>query len=319
MRTLIIGCTGFIGRAIAETAKACGIRTFGIGRTYSKDPNPGLEYIQTDRSNPDDVLRIINDHNISVVIDVIPMVEADTLPLLKALDGEIDQYVMISSADVYSNYELLHKRASGTPILEPANEQSNLRNSRYPYRQSKLREDEDPDRYLDHYDKIPIERAVQELRSAWTILRLPMVYGPGDRQRRFRWAIAPMLEGAATLTLPRVWADWTTTYGYVDNVGAAIVAALGQQRAYREIFNVAEETPVSQLAWAQKFADAIKWQGSIEVNDDPEDPFLTGISNLDLTVPFKIDGGALRRAFGFSDRVSESNALAHTIASEQRL
>ena len=319
MRTLIIGCTGFIGRAIAETAKACGIRTFGIGRTYSKDPNPGLEYIQTDRSNPDDVLRIINDHNISAVIDVIPMVEADTLPLLKALDGEIDQYVMISSADVYSNYELLHKRASGTPILEPANEQSNLRNSRYPYRQSKLREDEDPDRYLDHYDKIPIERAVQELRSAWTILRLPMVYGPGDRQRRFRWAIAPMLEGAATLTLPRVWADWTTTYGYVDNVGAAIVAALGQQRAYREIFNVAEETPVSQLAWAQKFADAIKWQGSIEVNDDPEDPFLAGISSLDLTVPFKIDGGALRRAFGFSDLVSESNALAHTIASEQRL
>jgi nucleoside-diphosphate-sugar epimerase len=172
---------------------------------------------------------------------------------------------------------------------------------------------------LDDYDKIPLEAAVRELSSSWTVLRLPMVYGPGDRQRRFRWAIAPMLTGKDRLVIPTRWANWQSTYGFIDNVGAAIASTLGNKRAFNQVFNVADETQTNQIEWANKFAEVIGWRGSIELTDDPDDPFQTQLANLDLDVPFKIDSGKLRRRLGISDMVSESAALEKTVASESSI
>ena len=316
MRVLIIGCRGFIGQAIAASTSARGIETFGLGRSASDEINRAWNYVQADRTDYDGIRDILERNDIDVVIDVIPMVLSDTRPLLTAFEGKIEQYVMISSADVYANYELLHKKSAGTPLTDAADERSRLRTSLYPYRLPEARTLEDPKQYLDNYDKIPIERAVQELACAWTILRLPMVYGPGDRQRRFRWAIAPMLKGVESLSLPRAWAEWTTTYGYIENVGAAIASTVGQHQAYGEIFNVAEESPVSQLSWAKRFAQATSWQGVIEVSDDPSHPILEQTAAIDLDVPFKIDGHHLRKTLNFIDPVDEAAALARTIESE---
>lgn len=223
---------------------------------------------------------------------------------------------MISSSDVYANYELLHKRAKGGAISFAVDEESPLRSTAYPYRDEKPRSNDSPDKYLDDYDKISIETAIRQLSSVWTILRLPMVYGPGDKQMRFRWAIAPMLRDRDRLIIPRDWANWQSTYGYIDNVGAAIATTLGQERAHNQVFNVAEEMPISQLEWAQKFAEARGWRGVIEVTDDPRDPFLKRLAGLDLKVPFKIKGDKLRQTLGFSDVVSELPALERTIVSE---
>lgn len=315
MRVLVIGSNGFVGRSIALHACALGCDVFGMGRTQLSS-SAGTTYVQGDRTHPDQVRQIAVDRMIDVVVDVIPMLAADTQPLLHALDGQIRQYVMISSCDVYANYELLHRRTTGTATLTAVNEDSPLRSTAYPYRYDEPRTKEDPDQYLDDYDKIPIEIAVQQLASAWTILRLPMIYGPGDKQRRFRWAIAPMLRNHETLTIPRTWANWQSTYGYIENVGAAVAATLGNPSAYIQIFNVAEETSISQLGWAKKLAAACVWQGTIELTDDPRDSFHKRISNLDLSVPLKIDGSRHRELLSFSDVVDENTALQQTIASE---
>ena len=39
-----------------------------------------------------------------------------------------------------------------------------------------------------------------------------------------------MARGAEALTLPGSWAEWTTTYGYIDNVAAAQQAELEMER-----------------------------------------------------------------------------------------
>lgn len=93
----------------------------------------------------------------------------------------------------------MYRPATATALAEDAP----LRSRAFPYRRAALRAADDPDQYLDDYEKIPIEAAVLRRAGAWTILRLPMVYGPGAKQRRFAWAIEPMLAKATTLRAGR--------------------------------------------------------------------------------------------------------------------
>jgi nucleoside-diphosphate-sugar epimerase len=190
---------------------------------------------------------IVEHHDIAAVIDLLPMSLPDTEPLLSCLEGNIDQYVMLSSSDVYRNYELLHRHGSGSPIFDDISETSPLRVTRHPYRRSSRGLVDDPNRYLDDYDKIPVENLVRELTVGWTILRLPMIYGPGDKLRRFRWAIAHMANSSDPLVAPRDFAEWTTTYGHRDNVAAAIALTVGTDEALRRTFNVGESAPVNHL------------------------------------------------------------------------
>ena len=254
------------------------------------------------------------ERDIDVIVDVIPMTLPTTEPLLAGIDGIVEQYIMLSSCDVYANYDLLQRRVSGTEYTDPVGEQSALRSTQFPYRDAESRKADDADRYLDDYDKIPIEKAVQQLSCDWTVLRLPMVFGPGDKQHRFHWAIAPMLNGEAKLVIPADWGRWTSTYGYIENVGTAIALAIGHPGARQQIFNVAEEQPVSQLEWAVKFARNLAWDGVIETTDAPTHPLARRLSHLNLKVPLKIDGARIRHELGYVDVVDEATALTRTAA-----
>ena len=319
VRVLVLGFNGFLGRSIGHYALLSGHTVYGLSRSPQPGSDSDVICVPGDRTNGSQVKRITREQKIDVVVDVIPMESETTQPLLNSLDGEIQQFVMISSADVYANYELLHRRLIGEANRHAVDESSALRSTRYPYRGQTLRTSDDPDRYLDDYDKIPIEASVRELSSPWTILRLPMVYGPGDKQRRFRWAIAPMLAGNHELTLPTGWANWQTTYGFIDNVGASIAATLGNEKAFDQVFNIAEEKQFPQIEWARKFAAVIGWAGNIVLTDDSNDPFQRQLAGLDLNVPLKIDGSKLRSVLGISNWIEETAALEKTVASEAEL
>lgn len=316
MNVLVIGVNGFIGHAVAACLVANGTNVFGLSR--SENPSCILEatYLVGDRNSPTGIREIVAAKNIDVVVDVLAMTLEETQALLLELDGRIAQYVMLSSSDVYRNYELLHRKTDGTPIAGIVDEESPLRKTRYPYRSEPRRAADDPERYLDEYDKIPIEEAVQRLRTAWTILRLPMVYGPGDRQRRFRWAIEPMAKRDESLVIPRAWANSVATYGYVQNVGAAIATTLGNGLAFRQVFNIAESNPANHFEWANRIASVMDWDGRIESVDDPTGSFARRLEGLDLTVPFRIDGRKIRNKLGYSELVDEKEGLKRTVLDE---
>ena len=316
MNVLIIGVNGFLGRAIASRAATLGQRVFGTSRSEIPSPDISGTYIAGNRDQPEFVAALIAERNIDVVVDVIAMTLPDTQPLITQLDGLVSQYVMLSSSDVYKNYELLQGKTQGSPIRQFVDEDSELRSTRYPYRQEQPRAEDAADRYLDDYDKIPIEEAVQRLSLDWTILRLPMVYGPGDKQRRFRWAIEPMAKGEKCLLIPKAWAEFQATYGYVDNVAAAITLTIGNHQAAGQIFNVAEETPTNHFEWAHRIANAMDWKGTIKVAEDPDHPFARHLEGLDLTVPLSIDGRRIRRQLGFSEIVDLETGLKQTVIDE---
>jgi nucleoside-diphosphate-sugar epimerase len=313
---LILGVNGFLGPAISAGARALGFDVCGLSR--SATPGAGFDgaYISGDRCDTESVRRIVEDRSIEVVVDVIPMVLADTAPLLGALDGLVFQYVMLSSCDVYRNYELLHRRRSGTPIRSGIRETGPMRESRYPYRLAERRPPGDPGAFLDDYDKIPIEEVVRSMTSGWTILRLPMVYGPGDGQRRFRWAIEPMKGAGRTLALPASWAAWTSTYGYVDNVAHAIAVVLGETGALGRVFNVAEPAPRPHLEWMRRIARVMGWDGTIEMDDDPRLVAEWGLDALDLSVPLIVKDHKIRESLGYEEVVDAATCLERTIADE---
>ena len=316
MNILIVGINGFIGGAVATCALLRGDRVFGLSRSEEHAFAPGITYLKGDRTDLVYMTMVIQQHEINVVIDVIAMTPLDSLPLIETIDGLVNQYILLSSCDVYRNYELFQRITQGPPLTTAADEGSALRETRFPYRQAQPRASGAHDRYLDDYDKIPIEHAAMKMSSAWTILRLPMVFGPGDRQHRFKWAIQPMLHQKQRLVVPTAWANWYSTYSYIDNVANAIVLAVGNAAAYNRIFNIGEKQSISQYEWAAQIAAVMDWQGNIVLTDQSEHPFSQSIANLDLSVPFKISSRRIRDELGYVENVAFKDALVRTIESE---
>ena len=316
MNVLVVGINGFIGSAIASSALSKGHKLFGLSRSTMPLLEPDVTYIAGDRQGSGLVSELITQYDIDILVDVIAMTLKDTQPLLKSVNGMIKQYVLISSIDVYRNYELFQGNAIGRPETENLDEDSELRKSRFPYRQNVPRAPESVDSYLDDYDKIPIELAAQKMSSPWTILRLPMVYGPGDRQHRFRWAIKPMATGAQEILLPKAWMDWQSTYGYIQNVGEAVALTLGNTKAYNSIFNIGEQRPTNHGEWAKRIANVVGWEGSIKYGEDPNSLLAKGIAHLDLSVPIKISSNRIRRELGFREIVDQDESLKDTINAE---
>jgi nucleoside-diphosphate-sugar epimerase len=205
MRILILGGTRFIGPHVVRALRGHDVTV--LHRTDCGDAS----HIHADRSAASGAW--------DAVIDMIAMSEEDT-KAWRSLGGPL---VVISSADVYRQYDRVlgrdHSAGDETPLAEDAPLRKNL----FPYGGT--------------YEKILVERAARE-RGA-TILRLPAVYGPGDaRLREWINATVPMT------TLQRTW-RWTR--GYVENVAGAI--ALAALHPNGRTYNVGEPDAPAEEEW----------------------------------------------------------------------
>ncbi len=263
-----------------------------------------------DRRDVAAVTALARARQVRVVIDLLAYTESDTLPLLDAFEGLVERWIMTSSCDVYRNYEGLHRKAACEPLPLLA-ENAPLRTTRYPYRTG--RPAEAADAWLDAYDKIPLEEALRA-RSDHVILRLPMVFGPGDKQRRFRWLLKPMLAGGDRLTVARSWAAWRTSYGYVEDVADAIATAALHPAAAGRTFNLGPPDAPDHHVWIDRFLTALDWKGEVveasALNSGP-------LSALDLSYPLILDTGAFRDSCDWREPTSLDQALAHTIDDER--
>lgn len=318
MKALVLGCGGMIGDSISRALAARGAIVVCASRQGWTGNRDGMIGVRANRDDAASVREVVNTQKIDVLIDVVAYTPAETQRLLTEIDEAVSQYVLLSSADVYRNYGLLHRTESGRPDAAPLDEDAPLRTRLYPYRADPQRAPEAADAWLDQYDKIPIENLARAMATPWTVLRLPMVFGPCDKQHRFGWAVEPMLADADMVELPSAWLDWTTTYGFVGNVAAAVAAAAGHERAYRQTFNVTDTDPAPHRVWLDRFRQRTGWRG--RVNETPNAPFPGGdaIAALDFRAPLSVYGRKLQDALGFQAPVSLEQALTETIAYEQR-
>jgi nucleoside-diphosphate-sugar epimerase len=290
MKVMVLGSGGMIGRAVCRALTGRGHHVVAVTRGAALASEERQTHVQADRSNAPSILSAIKAHRIDALVDMIAYGEPETRALLNAISIALARYVLISSADVYRNYGLLHQRETGAPDPGLLVEDAPLRASRFPYRGASQREQSDPARWMDDYDKIPIEETVRKTMPRATILRLPMVFGDGDKQTRFQWALRPILSGAERATISAAWLRWTSTYAHVSNIADGVAHAVSAPKAEGRTFNLTDFPPVSHRDWVDRFTRTARWSGQFIESTDPADPIARATAGLDLTVPLLVSG-----------------------------
>jgi nucleoside-diphosphate-sugar epimerase len=260
MRVLIIGGTGFIGSYVLRRLLGDGhsVAVFHRGKSGSDLPRDVLRIIG-DRRRLADYAGEFDQFAPQIVLDMIPYVEEDARALMATLHGKVERVVIVSSQDVYRAYGLFLRLEEGSLEPTPYDEESPLRTRFYPYRKS-AQGGED---LAYHYDKIPVERVVMsDPQTPYTILRLPKVYGPGDKHYLFEY-LNRMGDGREVILLGERKSRWRWTRGYVENVAAAIAQAVTDARAANRIYNLGEGDALSESEWARSIGQAAGWSGEI--------------------------------------------------------
>src|SRR5258708_27877856 len=153
MKVVVLGATGFIGPPLRFALAALGHETVRIART------PGAGVTALDRADTGAVVRAAE--GADGVVDLLAMTLAASAPLIAALAGRVDRYVLASSGDVYRQYGALRRKEPLEALLKPIPEDAPLRTVAFPYRGDARRPRGDPQDWTDDYDKIPIARAAR--------------------------------------------------------------------------------------------------------------------------------------------------------------
>ncbi len=317
MRILLIGGNGFIGRFVVAVLKrqASAVAVFHRGSTSAPD---GVEEILGNRNQLSASAQELRRFGPDVVIDLIISSGPQAEELMNIFRGATRRVIMLSSIDVYRAVGVLHGTESG-PLQEvPLTEESELRCNLHPYPRASVEQLRKIFPWLtDDYDKIPAERVVMNDRELpGTVLRLPMVYGPGDPLHRFHPIVKRVDDGRRHIILAETLAAWRSPRGYVENVAAAIVLAATDEHAARRIYNVCEKPAFSELEWARKIATEMRWDGEfvvLPVEHTPRHLATPGNAAQHWTA----SSARIRQELGYQEPVAIEEAIRRTIPWER--
>jgi nucleoside-diphosphate-sugar epimerase len=316
MKILVLGGTGFIGPYVVRHLVEMG-QTVAILHTGAHEPDlpPEVEHIHdpSARSPLPSVPREAVEWGPEVIVHMVPIGEADARVVVDAFKGVARRIVAISSADVYRAMDKVRGVDEGPPDPTPLTEESPLRERFYPYRGDTPKAEDDPRRWTDDYDKILVERVVMgagEIEGV--VLRLPMVYGPGDPQHRLHAYLKRIDDGREAIPLDEGVAWWRTCRGYVEDVAWALALEATEARAAGRIYNVSEIEAHREEDWVRLIGEAAGWRG--EVVSVPEGKLPAG---LNAAQHLSTASSRIREELGYSERFAPEEALRRTVEWER--
>ena len=315
MRVLVLGGTKFIGPFAARGLHGMGCEIAVFHRGQSQADLPGdVRYILGDRAQLEEFAPAFEDFAPDVVLDMRPLGETDSQRVMNLFAGKVRRVVMVSSVDVYRNYDVLRGKEPGPPDDAPLTEDSPLRSQLYPYREA---DSDDPKDFRNIYDKILAERAyLSNPNMPGTVLRLPFVYGPGDYQHRLWEYLKRMDDGRPAILLADECAAWKSGRCYVENVGRAIALAVVNDKAANRIYNVAEPDGWTEQEWITLIAKAAGWNGKLVTRPNAILPAsLQCEGNMDALLTASSD--RIRAEVGYTEIVGQDEALARTVEWER--
>jgi nucleoside-diphosphate-sugar epimerase len=314
MRILILGGTRFIGPPAVRRLAALGHEATVFHRGQSQADLPqGVEHLYGDRTHLADYAAEFRQFAPDVVLDMRALGEADGNALVELFSGMAKRLVVISSCDVYRAYDRFRGADPGPPDPAPLTEDSPLRDHLYPYREQAT----GPDDFRYHFDMILLERAVMNVPALpATVLRLPMVYGPGDYQHRLFPYLKRMDDGRSKILLGEGYAQWRGLRGYVEDMGEAIALCVVNEAAAGRIYHVADAPCASEAEWVQRIATAAAWQG--ELVSLPEAMLPAHLrSEYNFAQEWSIDSTRIRQELGYAETTPPEDAMQRTIAWER--
>lgn len=264
MKVVVLGGTRFIGRATVEELAAAGHELLLVHRgQLEPDDLPRVPHLHCERAELAAHRPELEAFGADAVIDFFALTRGDAVGALEAIPNA-DRRIVISSMDVYRAFGSVLVERETDPV--PITEESPVRSDRYPYR-GKLAGRED-------YDKLDVED-VYLPRGALSV-RLPMVYGERDYQRREEFILRRVRAGRRQI--PFGAGSWLTCRGYVRDIARAIRLALDNP-SVTGVLNLCEDRSYSMRLWARMILEAAGSDAElVRVPDDtlPEDLQETG-------------------------------------------
>jgi nucleoside-diphosphate-sugar epimerase len=320
LRVLLIGGSGFIGRFLADELEHGGheVYVFHRPRTHAA---PAPREIFGDRRRLNDSAATLRALGFDVVIDVVLSSGRQAADLMNVFRGAASRVVALSSCDVYRACGVLHGSEPGPLEPLPLTEASPLRSTLQTYPPATIQMLHNVFGWLDdEYDKIPVEREIladgDHGDLPGTILRLPMVYGPGDPLHRFGALVKRMDDRRPAILFEEKIAAWRSPRGYVGNVAAAIALAAVSDRAAGRIYNVGEAESFSELEWALHVAAAAGWDGNfVTLPADRTPPHLRVPGNADQH--WVVDTTRIRQELGYREPIARADAIRRSVEWER--
>jgi len=314
MRILVLGGTGFIGPHVIRGLAARGheIAVFSRGRRQSDLPS-GVHFIAGDYRKLPELRTRFQALAPEVVIDMIPLTEEDARKVVATLTGIARRLVAASSQDVYRAWGYVTGLET-QPVDAHVTEDSPLREARYPYRGRPVPVLSEWD--LENYDKILVEQALlSDPDLPATIIRLPMVYGPGDWIHRTFPYLKRMDDGRAAIPIEEGTARWRGPLGYVEDVAEALVLAATQEKAAGRIYNVAEPDHRSTADFIRDIGQAVGWPG--RVVELPQGALPGPWSAYRMEQHVLTDSTRIRGELGYRETVDRGEAMRRSVAWER--
>ncbi len=319
MKILLIGATGFIGtylvRELAQQGHELGV--YHRGNSRCSLPG-GVKEVLGDRKELPMHRNEFRRFAPEVVVDLILSSGRQAQMLMDCFRGLASRVVVLSSGDVYRACGILHGFEGGPIQPTPLTEKSEVRTKRDVYGAEQLRHLQSVFPWLDdQYDRIAVEYAVMnDPLLPGTVLRLPMVYGPGDPLHRLFPYLKRMDDGRHAILLQEDAAQWRGPRGYVENIAHAITLATLSNNAAGRIYNVAERESFSETEWILQIGRAANWDGIVV-------RILKEITPEHLRVRYntqqhwEMSSARIREELGFAEPVDRQTALQRTIAWER--
>lgn len=319
MKIFIIGGSGTLGsRLIQKLATEHQLAIFHRGNT-SLALDKGIVEIAGDRNDSVALGIAIAGFAPDVVVDVILSSKRQAEELVRSCQAAVKRIVAISSCDVYRAFDLFLGHATGSIEPTPLIETSPLRDNYYLLKSLDLKTF--PPWLTSDYEKIEVEKVIMAGKEiAGTIVRLPMMYGHGDVQKRFheifRWQNAD-----SQIHIDQATYNWHGCWGCVDNAVEAIRLAVVQDRAAGEIYHVAD---LDRLSYGEILGicnEIAGWKGDVQVSFQCDESSNTSLKatmqcpSLNLAQSINVDRSKIERQLGFKPIVSAKNGLLQVLQS----
>jgi nucleoside-diphosphate-sugar epimerase len=318
MRILVIGGTGFIGKHVLRHLLQHGHELITVQRHISAALPPSVDQLACDQQELHRVAARMRSFRPEVVIDMISSSAGQARNTVEVFAGYTERLISISSQDVYKAFAIFHGTEEGPIEPLPLTEESPRRSRRETYPPQVLaRLRQTLGWVTEEYNNVEMEDVVMSVAGLRaTVLRLPMVYGPGDYIHRLYPILKRIDDSRKAIPIADTVAQWRSPRGYVDNVATAVVLAAEKSEAAGQVFNVAEEESFSELEWTRLVTDAAGWKGSIVTI-----PFLLAPAHLQLPGNFSQHGSCssrrIRELLGYREAIPRADALRATVEWER--
>jgi nucleoside-diphosphate-sugar epimerase len=301
MRLLIMGGTRFVGPHAVQALVAAGHEVVIFHRGETEPELPGsVRHIHGDFAAIDDHVDELRGLEAEVVVDTVPYIDKGGQGVGHFVDVA-ERAVVLTSGDVYRAFARLLGSEPGEPDPVPLNEDAPLRAGPSP--------DLGPE--ID-YDNVDVERSVNALDLPVTVLRLAVVYGPGDPYNRLAGYVKRMEHERPAILLEEPLAHWRWSREYAGNVGAAIAAVADDASSAGRVYNVAPEQTLTEEEWVRAIAEITGWRGEVLAVPTEELPEAMR-ARIDLRQDLVLDSSRIRQELSFHAPVALHAGLERTI------